>query len=1003
MKKLLFLMLLAMFAVFSYGQPPKAKLGLPFFLEAEFAKNPKAEHLPLFEKVRYYQMTAEEAKHKPEQTRFLSNDGFEVVNVSSSWTNAQSETWMAVNPTNPMNVIATANDNAYLSGYDGWRMSSFYSKDGGKTWKHSPTPRNLGAYFTPHKTYSATIFDPAVTFDSKGDAYYAYGFTETGKTVNTEEKNGVFVVKSTNGGENWEGFSEEYPNRIVAITGDGFSSYNPFHDRYTMTADISPTSKYKDNLYIAWRVFRGVEGVVVSVSSDGGNYWEPYKKVGEGGQAPMPACGPDGEVYIAYIDMNYSTKTSSAMFVKSTNGGADFSNPIEAQKVFSIGTTDPTNGRFTLADKQKMRVSSVPQIAVDISNGPNRGTIYIIQAGREFNEAGPYGVFLSRSTDGGKTWMKNKRIDDSPVRNDRFFPSITCDPVTGIVSVFYYSSQNDPTNNEGVDGYVAISGDGGNTFTNYRVSDRTIYLKDGNTVFPQDASGGVYWGDYTSITSYGGYIYPLWWAPTNANYTFGTNDMFTALISNGPKPPANVTYESVIESKVKIKLNWVHPTQNLFGQPLNDFKINIFRDNQKIGEVAKSAAPTFTDENVEDGKTYLYKLQTESNSLFSGPVELSISAGGSPIPNPPSNISWKPSANGVLITFTTPKTMADNSPIRDEIKFRAYNAANNQALGTITSQKISSGAVVSEVLQLQTEAFYRLKFKLVAVRNGKETESEFATQELLVYSGAPKAVLSEGFDNTQSMTPIYTNANWGTTSAASQSPSNSLTDSPTGNYQNNRFDYVIIAPVVVPQTGNTLSFDHICLLDTATSYVNGVPNYDYGEISVSNDFGLNFKNIKWVNARTSDEFILGDLANSKWQNLAYSLSEYAGDTIMIRFAIGSNTVRNADGWFIDNLTLDNRPAGIEDYTLFSGLMVDVTPNPATDFMNITVGLPLASDVILELFDQLGQKVGDIDNNYYNAGIINVNYNLNNSIANGIYYIKLTANGISKTKPVIIRK
>ncbi len=992
-----------MFAVFSYGQPPKAKPGLPFFLQAEFEKNPKADYLPLFERVRYYQMTAEEAKHKPEQTRFLSNDGFEVVNISSAWSNAQTETWMAVNPTNPMNVVATSNDNAYLSGFDGWRMSAFFSKDGGKTWKHSPTPRNLGAYFSPQPTYGATIFDPAITFDLDGNAYYAYGFTETSKTVNTEEKNGVFVVKSTDGGETWNGFSEEYPNRIVAITSDGFSLNNPFHDRYTMTADISPTSKFKNNLYIAWRVFRGIEGVVLSVSSDGGASWEPYIKIGEGGQAPMPACGPNGEVYVTYIGADYSTKTSSAMFVKSTDGGRSFSNPIDAQKVFSIGTTDPSNGRFTLTDKQKMRVSSVPQIAVDISDGPNRGFIYIVMAGKEGNENGPYGVYLSKSTDGGKTWIKNRRIDNSTVRNDRFFPSITCDPVTGIVSVFYYSSQNDPEKNQGVDGYVAMSADGGNTFTNYRVSDKTFYLKDGNTVFPQDAGGGVYWGDYTSIASYGGYIYPLWWAPTNANYTFGTNDMFTALISNGPKPPTNLSYESILDAKIKIKLNWNHPTHNLFGQPLTDFKINIYRDGALIGNVAKGTAPTFIDENVEDGKTYTYKLQTESNSLFSGPVELSLTAGGSPIPNPPTNISWKPTANGVLITFTTPQSMADNSPIRDEIKFRAYNSANNQAVATITSTKIASGAVVTEVLQVPTEAFYKLKFKLVATRNGKETESAFASEDLIVYAGAPKAGITEGFDNQQNMTPIYTNANWGITSAKSSSPSNSITDSPTGNYQNNKFDFVLIAPVIVPSSGNTLSFDHICLLDTATAYVNNVPNYDYGEISVSKDWGKNFKNIKWVNTRTSDEFILGDLANSKWQNLAYSLSEYAGDTVIIRFALSSNNIRNADGWFIDNITIDNKPAGIEDYTLFNSIVLDVMPNPATELLNVTVGLPKSANLMLEIYDQLGEKVAEIENNFYNAGLITINHNLSNNLSSGIYFIRLTADGISKTKPVVIKK
>ncbi len=1002
MKKSLIFFLLVVIAVASYGQPPKPKAALPYFLQAEFDKNPKAANLPLFEKVRYYQMTAEEAKHVPDKTKFLSNDGFEIVNISSAWSNAQTETWIAVNPTNPLNIIATSNDNAYLSGYDGWRMSAFVSKDGGKTWKHSPTPRNLGAYFIPHKTYAATIFDPAVTFDSKGNAYYAYGFTETNKSVPTEEKNGVFVCKSSDGGETWEGFPADYPNRIVAITNDAFGTYNPFHDRYTMTADISPTSKYKDNVYITWRVFRGEDACVISRSSDGGFNWEPYTKIGSGGQAPMPICGPNGEVYVTYIDVSYATKSSLAMFAKSVDGGASFTTPIEAQKLFSIGTTDPSNGRFTLTDKQKMRVSSVPQIAVDISNGKYRGNLYIIQTGREGNENGEYGVYLSKSVDGGKTWVKNVRIDDSPIRNDRFFPSITCDPITGTVAVFYYSSQNDAANNQGVDGYVAISGDGGSTWSNYRVSDRTIYLGDGGTTFPQDASGGVYWGDYTSIASYGGYIYPLWWAPTNANYSFGTNDMFTALISNAPKAPTNFTGTNINETKVKVRLNWAHPTQNMFGQSLSDFKINVFRDGNKIGEVPKTSNPEFMDENVEDGKLYVYKLQTEANGLFSGFVELSITAGGSPIPNPPTNISWKPSPNGVLVTWTTPYVMFDNSQIKDELKFRAYNSETNQAVATISSSKITAGNIVTEVLEVPVNSFYKLKFKMTAVRNGKESESDFATQELIVYAGQPKNTLSEAFDDEQNTTPYYTNGKWGKTNAAAKSPAFSFTDSPTGNYSNSNYEFVWFAPFVVPQTGNVMSFDHICLIDTATTTVNNLPTYDYGELTISNDLGKNFKTIKWINNKISDDFIIGDLANSKWQNLAYSLNEFAGDTVIVKFAISSNQVRNADGWYIDNLTLDNRPVGVEDFSFYAGTIVDVTPNPAVDNVNISVGIPKASDMQIEIYSQLGEKIGEIANEFKDAGFYNFSYNFS-SFNNGVYYIRLKLNGISKTKPVVISR
>ena len=167
--------------------------------------------------------------------------------------------------------------------------------------------------------------------------------------------------------------------------------------------------------------------MVFSRSTNGGHSWSAYQKFGNEGQAPQPVVGPDGDVYITWIDMD-GNGNSKAMFIRSTNGGVSFGSPIEAQRVVSIGNRHPSSNRQVLTDKQDIRVSSTPQMAVDISNSPNKGTIYVVQAGRE-STTGPYGIYLAKSTNNGLSWNKNIRIDNSGNRRDMFFPSIACDQI----------------------------------------------------------------------------------------------------------------------------------------------------------------------------------------------------------------------------------------------------------------------------------------------------------------------------------------------------------------------------------------------------------------------------------------------------------------------------------------------------------------------------------------------------------------------------------------------
>jgi len=966
---------------------------VPNYIKSDFfEKFPDFYKYRLGQRIKYYPVPENELLKKPDTLVFTSSDGVQSVNISGPiWTNAQTETWISINPADPLNIIATSNDNAYLSGFDNWRMSAFVTTDGGKSWFHSPTPRNQSKWFTPHQN-QATIFDPAVTFDSKGNVYYAYGFSETAfDNEPGKNKNGVFVVKSTDKGKTWNGIQNGSDNGIMPITFDAFaSSGNPFHDRYTMTADRNPNSPYKDYVYITWRVFGGLDGVVLSVSSDGGESWSAYKRISSGGQAPMPVTGPNGELYITWIAPDFNNQ-ARAMFAKSENAGFTFSSIIEVQKVFSIGTYDNTNGRNGLTNKQNIRVSSVPQIAVDNSNSPFRGSIYIVQAGRE-TPNGPYGIYLAISRNGGNSWTKNIRIDNNTLRNDLFFPSITVCPQTGIIAVFYYSSQNDPSN-VGVDGYVAISQDGGTTWRHLRVTPETKYLNSQSAVMPQGLSGGVYWGDYTSITSHNGMFYPLYWMPTNGNL-FSSNDLFTAFISPAPQAPSNLATTTIFEPNLGAKITWDHPTKNLLGDLISDFKINIYKDENKIAEVKSTDAPQYIDNNVVLGETYLYHLETElPNGYKSNKVSIAALIGGNPKPMAVENLRWEPTDDGIILHWTNPTKNIENKEFKDKLIIRIYEEDNNIILASL-DDNIIPGEKVTYKLKVPTEKFYKINVKAVGVRNNIETESDFYFPGLIAYSGAPLKEINENFDDDE-LIPYYKTGDWQISNLKAKSLPNALADGPEGNYKRGIVQFLILPPVIIQSGKTTFSFDHIALLDP---YMQGNAT-DFGEIAISLDFGKTWKGLKWVNANSSDKFKLGDLKNSEFDELALSFAEYLNDTIMIRFLIETNNFREAEGWFIDNLKMDERPANVSE-DILTNTIVQIYPNPINSNSKLMIKIPIDGNIYWQIYNSLGSLIKSSNVSYLSNGNYEFNLDINN-LPIGVYYLKIKINNFVKTIPFSI--
>src|SRR6266536_5205918 len=327
----------------------------------------------------------------------------------------ESEEAIAVNPTNPNNIVIFTN---IAEGVNGMFLA--VSFDGGTTW----TRRIVGE---GDPVFGDSCCDPSAAFDQYGNLFLSWLYnvdqvvpialsTDGGltfqliatisapdsllKTKASRDERGLFrfvdqETVTTGANSVWVVFNAGGPIFATGAPVTGLGQVGPFFAGEVVPGTNNCT--YGD-------VAIGPEGQIMQACN--------LTETGQGGGKVFVNVDPDGLGPAGFGDRVFVTQTHV--------GGFDF---IPAQPDRSV---DAEVG-----------------LAWDRTGGPHAGRVYMVNTAEHPNESDNTDIYVRHSDDGGATWSAAVRVNDDQTANSQFLPKISLDPATGDIAVVWYDSRND--------------------------------------------------------------------------------------------------------------------------------------------------------------------------------------------------------------------------------------------------------------------------------------------------------------------------------------------------------------------------------------------------------------------------------------------------------------------------------------------------------------------------------------------------------------------------------
>jgi len=411
------------------------------------------------------------------------------VTFDNNPSNARSESSVAINPNNPLQIVAASKRFTNIHTYD-FTLATEYSSDGGQTWQPS------AQLALPQ---GATVMtDPTLAWDDSNNVFLV-GLT--GFNPPTWDTIGIVIYQSSDGGQTWRP-----PNPIHSSPGD---------DKQWAAGDAFAGSAFKGNVYAIW----DNGGLAFARTTDHGATWKGTAGAAAGNLISTGTVYP--EITVADDGTVMIVSTDAASVVKmlvSHDGGDSFQSTTNpASGIVTLEDAAPSIGGWSVLPGGTFRVISDPTVA-------SRGGITLV-AWADYRE-GASRIYYVRSTDGGNTWSS---ASGEPLLTEAFpsnihhvMPQIVVD-AAGVFGCVYYEFGPKPTKML-IDVVLSLSFDGGITFGRDVLTDEP-WDPSVDAPWSHGNSAVTFIGDYMGLDASARGFQPLW-----TDTRTGIQELFTTTV-----------------------------------------------------------------------------------------------------------------------------------------------------------------------------------------------------------------------------------------------------------------------------------------------------------------------------------------------------------------------------------------------------------------------------------------------------------------------------------------
>ncbi|MCH8824394.1 MAG: exo-alpha-sialidase [Planctomycetes bacterium] len=414
------------------------------------------------------------------------------VNVSDM-AGYQGEVGVALNPTNPLNIVVVTNELTDLT-----KLGVWYSLDGGATWTANFVDENADG-LDPDDIR----FDPNVAFDSDGNVYIVYSMSGPPSRV--------VLTRSSDGGQHY--------HQSAIVTTDPSSSRLHTAMVTTRSADGA------DAVLVVYARVHPPESIEAALSLNAGASFTVHSnfinEVLQRTFLPWAVADTAGNFHVVWeVELNNS---GTGIIQHDVLDGVTLANSHSNTTVTTIQITDFAAPTSEIPAQPDRGLFSVATVDVDRATG----RLYLTYTDRINTATDDTDIYVRYSDSNGADWSDRIKVNDDHTTTSQFMPRIAVDQTTGTLVAIWYDARNDVATNGLVDIYTSVSHDGAASWS--RNQQVTTAQSDESVNNPQRDSRNYL--EYIGLSVHDGVAHVSWTDARDDNFNAGTNeDIYSAAI-----------------------------------------------------------------------------------------------------------------------------------------------------------------------------------------------------------------------------------------------------------------------------------------------------------------------------------------------------------------------------------------------------------------------------------------------------------------------------------------